>query len=420
MNRIQRKKTKAAVLGAVLGAFAVLAPLPSAPCQTPPAYPQLFQDPPRTDQLTQADLPNLGRLVVLEATSMFVHARTELADSPASYRLLEQITTLWNAADAFTAAVSYYPLESQGIEAGRLTFPDLEAAFDQVRATLGTLPGIAPQSAVNLVNMSRAVAVIGPLLRQNPPGLAEAAATDQRAQEAALLTNQARELSSAIATLENQLTAGGRKATSDRLDREIDVLAQLAQGFERIVDGQADERDLISSFRPIRSRAQRIDRELQLGGLADAGRNLWRSIEQQIDGLAARFQLPREIVPHPAREDSPSLDPTIAAPIDQALREIDTLVNPSPAGATRPPQRGLIQADARRLQTRLYLLRQYLLGQGPQTQTTQALGDLEMAWRQLNDRISRPGQGDLDPMRKLSQSLDETIARTRDQLSKTR
>jgi len=66
--------------------------------QTPPAYPELYRDPPRTDQLTPADLPNLGRQVILEATSMFVHARTELADSPESFRLLDPIMTLWNVA----------------------------------------------------------------------------------------------------------------------------------------------------------------------------------------------------------------------------------------------------------------------------------------------------------------------------------
>ncbi|MGA9922951.1 MAG: hypothetical protein WBQ29_06070, partial [Isosphaeraceae bacterium] len=65
---------------------------------------------------------------------------------------------------------SFYPLESQRIQAGRLTFPELEEAFYRVKRTLGTLPGMATRTLENFVNMYRVVAVIGPLLEQTPPG----------------------------------------------------------------------------------------------------------------------------------------------------------------------------------------------------------------------------------------------------------
>src|SRR3954464_7077784 len=90
-----------------------------------PAYPELFRDPPRASDVTTADLPNLGRLVVLTATSMFVHAREELYDSPGGRRLLDQVGDLWIAADAFTAAVSFESLETPRIQAGLLSLPDL-------------------------------------------------------------------------------------------------------------------------------------------------------------------------------------------------------------------------------------------------------------------------------------------------------
>ena len=146
---------------------------PFARSQTPPGYQALFRDPPRTGDLTPADLPNLGRQVTLEAISMYVHVRAEMRNSPASYRLLAEIITLWNAADDFTAAVSSYPLETQGIEAGRLTFPQLEAAFYQVKDTQGSLPHMGARTAENLADMSRVMAVIGPLLElAAPPPLA--------------------------------------------------------------------------------------------------------------------------------------------------------------------------------------------------------------------------------------------------------
>ena len=139
-GQIERLRAVLALIVGFLG-LAAIGTLP-ARGQTPPGYNALFQDSPRTDQLTQADLPNLGRLVVLEATSMFVHARSDLADSTESSFLLNEITTVWQAADAFVAAMSYYPTEAERLDAGRLAFPSLEVAFDRLRDTIGRFPAL--------------------------------------------------------------------------------------------------------------------------------------------------------------------------------------------------------------------------------------------------------------------------------------
>ena len=60
--RALRRKKPVTTLIAVL--FCMQAP--GVIGQTGPAYPALFQDPARTDQLTLADLPNMGRLVALK------------------------------------------------------------------------------------------------------------------------------------------------------------------------------------------------------------------------------------------------------------------------------------------------------------------------------------------------------------------
>ncbi len=101
----------------------VLTAAPNSPGQTAPTYPELFREPLPNLRLTPADLPNLGRLVSLEATSMFIHARDELYDSPAGTRLLEDIGALWVAADAFTAAVSFDSVDARRVEAGLLAYP---------------------------------------------------------------------------------------------------------------------------------------------------------------------------------------------------------------------------------------------------------------------------------------------------------
>jgi hypothetical protein len=389
--------------------------------QTPPAYPELFQDPPRTDQLSQADLPNLARLIVLAATSMFARANAELYESPAGVRLLGQITDLWNWADLFAAAVSSDPLATQPIEAGRLIFPDVEAAFGQIREVLGRLPGPAPGTSQDFANLSRVIAVVGPLLRQNPPGPAAAAAVVQPPGSPDDLRRRAQELGLAVAAFRGALREpDGRPGRSGEIEEKVAVLLQLVQGFARILGGQPEDREVVDSFRPIRSRAQALDASITAGRPAAAVQGRWRTIQEQVDGLARRFQLPREIVVRPNMRAPSAVDPSIASQIDRAAREIETSLGPAGPGTPRISAAPLIQADARRLQTRLLVLRQQILGQEPAPRLSQALGDVETAWRQLSDRI-RPSPPDRRQANdRLARDLDATIARVRDQLPRTR
>src|SRR4051812_23107917 len=144
----------------------VLTAAPHSPGQTAPTYPELFREPLPNLQLTPADLPNLGRLVSLEATSMYVHARDELYDSPAGRRLLDDIGNVWVAADAFTAAVSFDSIDSRRVEAGMLALPDLMAAFGQLRESVNAIPGRSFTTVGNFWDMSRVIAVLGPILRE--------------------------------------------------------------------------------------------------------------------------------------------------------------------------------------------------------------------------------------------------------------
>ena len=154
--------------------------------------------------------------------------------------------------------------------------------------------------------------------------------------------------------------------------------------------------------------------------LAGAGLGLWRSIEQQISDLETRFQIPREIIPRSTREEVGPLDPAVVAPIDRAVRDLDALVDRIASENPRLPQRDRVQADAGRLTTRLLLVRQYLLGQAPREQVNQALVDLEMSWRQLEDRMMRRSQGNPESLQTLRREVNEVAARAHEQVSKPR
>ncbi|MGO9599827.1 MAG: hypothetical protein ACLP7Q_17695 [Isosphaeraceae bacterium] len=385
--------------------------------QTPPAYPELFEDPPWTGRLTQADLPNLGRLVVLEATSMFVHARTEFANSPESFRVLQQVDAVWTQADAFTAAVSFYRFPAQSVEAGRLAYPGLEAAFLQLRETLGRVPGLALRTSLNLAYMSRVMAVIGPLLQQPIPPANQAA--NFAALDAAAFARQIVALQRAIGALENDLASqASRGRTTPALSREVDRLARLIQGFGQIAGGPAEAREIVASFQPVRTQAQRVDREFQAAGLPLLATNHWRPILSRIESTYAGFQLPREIVPRPAVANSRPIDPATIEAIDKAARQVDTVLGSQDVAALAEAPRDAVVADARRLQTRLYLARQGSLGDASRQERNQAIADIESSWRRFVQRTSQVGWAQLEPVRTLARQTEDSLARLRTEAAK--
>jgi hypothetical protein len=398
----------------LVGTLFLLPALPASG-QTPPAYPELFQDPPRTDQLTQADLSNLSRQVSLEATSMFVHVQADLADNPLSGRLLEDITAVWRAADAFTGAVTDDPSAPRRIDAGLLVFPDLDEAFNRLRANLGIFPGSSFRASQDLADMSRAFAVIGPLLRQNPPSELPDTTADQRAESLESIRELARELASLIPGLRSEL-GGASPAHSDlaaRLDQSLEVLARLAGGLERIAAGPVDEREAVAAIRPLRDLAQRIDVEAKRGALPESALGRWSSIKQRTDDLATRFGLPREILPRGLRGIT-GIDLGPIAAIDEAARDIDAFVDRAPdATSARLPGGDLLRPDARQLQARLFLLRQYLLGRQPSSQVAQAIRDIDRARQRLEaDAIAAPPD-QRDSLARLLQKAEQAATQVR-------
>ncbi len=383
-----------------------------------PNYQRLFEDPPRTDLLTPADLPNLGRLVVLEATSMFVHARSELANSPNAFRMLDEIRNLWSAADAFTAAVADDPTSPLAIEAGRLSFGDLEAAFAQVRDSFAVLPGGAPLAGRNLMNTTRVVAVIGPLLRQGESQTSAARPRVLRTGPA--VRAAADEIAGTVAALKRQIDAApGQKAVSrNELDKELLGLMQLVEGLGRIARGATGVADLSASLRPIRSQVQRLDVELQKAGLSRVTRNdEWRAIRQRVDALADRLQLPREIVP--PRPSAPRPAAPLLEQLDRAASGAGRLAEDARAAGEALDHR-LVAADASRLRHRLDLLRQALVGREPAASVTQALRGVEQALRQLGEAAGRTAADRKKSIEAVTRDVDAAANLVRKQLSTSR
>ena len=350
--------------------------------QTAPAYPELYRDPPRTDQLTPADLPNLGRQVMLEATSMFVHVRSELSDSPEAFRLLDQIRALWNEADAFTAAVSSGGLgKSRQSRPARSRIPTWRRPSSGFAERSACLPGNAPRAALNLQAMSRPMAVIGPLLRQGLRADGDDSGDRGRAE-----TAEPGHPSYRGPDHRPSDSGSARRACQERVHEplpprstgELDVLSQLCLGLARIAVPLSDDRDIISSVRPLRSQAQRIDLEARNGRFPGFGA---RPVEHD-QGSDRRHRRPAisslaRLIMRPSRE-APVREAGAIASVEQAARAIDGFLQNDPSGATtRAAENGLVEADARRLQSRLFMLRQQLLGRDAFPSISRAILDVK-------------------------------------------
>jgi hypothetical protein len=386
--------------------------------QLPPTYTQFLRDPLPDYQLTPNDLPNLGRLVVLEATSMYIHAREELYDSPAGRQLIGEIADVWIAADAFTAAVSFDPGDARIAEAGMLALPDLLGAYERLRETMQIVPGRAQVTAWNFRGMSRVMAVISPIVREASDELAAAETPLPAPGDPADLRRRSAALSSAIESLSGSLarTPGGSNLPG-RLKDRLGLLGRLARGFGSVLAEGPDERDAASSFRPLRSLATGIDQEISKTRPPASIRDGWRNVLTQVDELAEMFQLPREIIVAPPPNQPIPADEASVTAIDQALREMDPMINSSTTVVARQAAPASVADDLRRLRMRLLVLRQQLVGREPSWRIIRSTGDVETARRRLGDRLNQPlGQGGMTA-KQLLKDVDEVIARARHHLS---
>ena len=187
--------------------------------------------------------------------------------------------------------------------AGRLTFPDVAAAFEQIRGTLGRMPGTAPRTAVNFANLSRVIAVIGPLLDQAPPSSIAGNANGEPPIGLDASRVQAQEIARELAALQEKLKKPGRPPlASGEIEPQLAMLAQLIQGFGRVVRGEPGEREAAASFRPIRSRAEEVHRAILRSDLPVALKNQWRAIYNLIDEAADGFRVAAADRRAPARD----------------------------------------------------------------------------------------------------------------------
>jgi hypothetical protein len=306
------------------------------------------------------------------------------------------------------------------VAAGRLTFPDVATAFDEIRGTLGRMPGTAPRTAVNFTNLSRVIAVIGPLLDQAPPS-SNTAATGEPPSGLDAWRIQAQEIARELASLQDRLKKPpAPPSASGEIEPQLAMLAQLMQGFGRVVRGEPGEREAAASFRPIRAPAEEVHLAISRSALPVALKSQWRAIYNMIDDAAAGFELPRQIVVRPRDVAAAASASQAASSTGAIIRDIDSAVDRLSREAARLPENSALADDVHELQIRLVVLRQQVLGGEPEPRIRQTFGELETARRLLAERSQPIIRGRPQASDSLNRDIEAPIAQIRGLLFKSR
>ncbi len=325
------------------------------------------------------DLPELARLLLLEAISMREHVRRELRGTLSGVRLLEKCDAVWQSAAVFDEMAGAM---AAGEPLGLLpqaALADLERATADLSADLGAVPGIARPAAYRLDRVARLLGEIRPRIgaaapvpASNPPG-------DVREvfrPAARLLVQQ----------LDDFL---GLLKSSD-LRPGVEQLRALADGFERLLSGRPSFDDLQTAFRPVRLQALPVNALVRGRAVPVDVRTRWRAIQDGIDRLSERFGFPRVIELTTVSPTPRPRSPEAIARIDSAVAEIDAFLAEIAPDAVRLPDKGGVEDEARRLDTLLLRYRQDLLGGLPTPRLSPTPGDLVGASRQLAARVHTP------------------------------
>ena len=126
-------------------------------------------------QLQPGDLARLSRLAVLNSISMLVNVRADLPNSPAGYRLDQELSALWNSSEAFYEVVSTSPLDAESVAQAQYWLEAVLAAQRRVESSLGEFPGLSPRAADDLQSLSRLLGPIGSAMGSLESALADAA-----------------------------------------------------------------------------------------------------------------------------------------------------------------------------------------------------------------------------------------------------
>jgi hypothetical protein len=343
-----------------------------------------------TQQFQSRDLPWLARLTVLETIAMYQNVRVDLRYTSIGARLEGEMSALWDAAQLFYVNASYPPPDLAGLNRSRALLEDVNAAFQQVNATLGQFPGFAERAAFHLQDVSRLLPVMNAVFDaidakagEPPP------APTGPAPELVAIREDARRLSEGLRDLIRAVDET-KPAPADRpsLVADLNGLLDLVQGFDRMLSAAPLTQDLVAALRPLRSRVWSVEaRIVRLTGTPELTRR-WQPVRQRIDALSDDFGLPRIISLRSADRASQGVARNLVAGVDRAIATLDQFLGRAGAGLRSTEEGSEFEAGVSRLRLNLLLLRQRTIAKESTGRLSGILGEIEALNQQLNERAS--------------------------------
>jgi hypothetical protein len=347
-----------------------------------------------TGQYQPGDLPRLARLTLLETIAMYQNVRSDLRLTSIGARIEGEMSTLWDAAELFTVNASYPPPDLAGLNRSRALLQDVNAAYQQVDATLGQLPGLSPRAAYHLRDLSRMLPVMDSVFDAIDAEVAEpVAAPVDRTLELAAMRAHSRLLSEGLRGL-IQAVNDAKPAPADResLVADLNGLLDLVQGFDRMLSAAPSTQDLVASLRPLRSRVWSVEaRIVRIPGTPELGRR-WGQVRQRFDALSDNFGLPRVISLAPGARPAQAVDRNLLAQVDRAVVALDEFLAQAGAGLRSTDEGSEFEVRVGRLRLNLLLLRQRALARESTGALSRFLRDIEAINQQLSDQANPDGR----------------------------
>ncbi len=353
------------------------------------------------DQLQPGDLARLARLAVLRSISMLVNVRIDLPDTALGNRLDEDITTLWDASEAFYESVSSSPLDGMSLARAQSFLVLVETAHRRVEASLGGFPAISIRAADDLRAFSRLQELIGSVMGSMESSLADAAgpvpprplSVDSWRRQAQLVANDL------VALIARAGDAGRARPGRDPLMTELTDLLDRLQDFSRVLSIGPPLKEIQDSFRAARRQMWHVETRIIHLEWAVGLERPWRELRVRMNAISDEFGLPRVITMGPAARPLVGANRAVAAHVDHAVAWLDEFLADSGPGLRKTLAGSQFAADVTLLRSQLLKLRRSAIAGEAAARLSAPLQQIDQLNQQLSDRAAQLASQDANNTR---------------------
>jgi len=351
------------------------------------------------------DLPRLARMTVLESIWILSNVQNDLRDTSAGVRVEQQIATFWDAAQVLSEDISSSPLDMTTLSRAQAESGDMVAAYRQMEATLGELPGFSDRAATHMQDITRLINAMssvmgtmeGNLLSTVPPPTNRSVNLESMREQAQLLAN---DLVVLIGSVKDSQRG---RAASDGMLEDLNGTLTAVQDFIRLLPLEPSFNDLQKSFRVARRRMWHAEAGITQLEWPPELKRRWRGVRERFNAISDDFGLPRVAVATPRVARVAGSNHKLVAQVDRSIAWVDEFRAEQGRELRKTPAGTRFEGDVLKMRRQLIELRRRAIANESTERLSQALREIELMNHQLGGRVD-----DLDRARR-----DDIAARFR-------